>query len=250
MTTKSQRSNRPTPAFDFDDDPYPTPRNTKTLSKNVFDSLLSHRKYSKQSHSTDSYLDDHHFADDAGPNEGDEDYEDEEDEEDDDDDLSDTGLEAEDEGTIHPFGPNVDPKKLFNTLTHTEEHDNEDDDQYNPDLDSHLKQSSFPTVARNRPPTDGHDIDTSLIPGPPRDLQAQIVNPRFVALSWMEPAKNPDEVTSYTVYYKMSTSERFVLHIRFSIYSPIIVFYLFSERKIITKTRDDQMANIQALLPG
>lgn len=206
MTTKSQRSNRPTPAIDFDDEP--TPRNTKTLSKNVFDSLLSHRKSSKQSHATDSYLDDHHFADDAGPNEGDEDYDDDEDEGDDD--IDNPGFDSEDEGTIHPFGPNVDPNKLYSTLTHNQEHhDDEDEDRFPPDLDAHFKQSPFPTVARNRPASiDGHDIDTTLIPGPPRDLQAQIVNPRFVALSWMEPSINPDEVTSYTVYYKMSTSER------------------------------------------
>lgn len=173
----------------------------------MFDSLLSNRKNSKQSHATDSYLGDHHFADDSGLNEGDDDYEDEEDEEDDD--LNDPGLDVEDEGTIHPFGPNVDPNKLFSTLTQTQEHHHDDTDQFRPDLDSHFKQSPFPTVARNQPASiDGQDIDTSLIPGPPRELQAQIVNPRFVALSWMEPDSNPDEVTSYTVYYKMSTSER------------------------------------------
>lgn len=208
LTTKSQRSNRPTPAFDFDDKKLKTTHNTKTLSKDVFDSLLSQRKRIKQNHASDSYLDDHHFADDTGINEGDEDYEDEEDE--DDDDINEPGLDPEDEGTIHPFGPNVDPKKLFNTLTQTQERkDDNDEDQYLPDLESHFKQSQFPTVARNQPGTlDGRDIDKSLIPGVPRDLQAQIVNPRFVALSWMEPAINPDEVTSYTVYYKMSTSER------------------------------------------
>ncbi|KAJ6643801.1 Neogenin [Pseudolycoriella hygida] len=77
---------------------------------------------------------------------------------------------------------------------------------------------------------DGTKGMKATLPGPPRDLVAQIVNPRFVALSWMEPLKNPDEVTSYTVYYKMTTSER--------------------ERKITTKSRDDQLANIQSLLPG
>lgn len=46
------------------------------------------------------------------------------------------------------------------------------------------------------------------LPGAPRDLEAQIVKPRFVALSWMEPIKNPDEVVSYSVYYKMHTSDR------------------------------------------
>ncbi|XP_055921394.1 neogenin isoform X4 [Eupeodes corollae] len=68
------------------------------------------------------------------------------------------------------------------------------------------------------------------LPGPPRDLVAQIVKPRFVAISWMEPVKNPDEVISYTVYYKMNNSER--------------------EQKIITKSHDDQQVNIQSLMPG
>lgn len=46
------------------------------------------------------------------------------------------------------------------------------------------------------------------LPGPPRDLVAQIIKPRFVTLSWLEPVKNPVEVVSYTVYYKMNNSER------------------------------------------
>ncbi|XP_046809643.1 neogenin isoform X1 [Lucilia cuprina] len=68
------------------------------------------------------------------------------------------------------------------------------------------------------------------LPGPPRDLVAQIVKPRFVTLSWMEPIKNPVEVVSYTVYYKMNNSER--------------------ELKLVTKSHDDQQVNIQNLLPG
>ncbi|KAM7343025.1 neogenin protein frazzled isoform 6-T6 [Cochliomyia hominivorax] len=68
------------------------------------------------------------------------------------------------------------------------------------------------------------------LPGPPRDLVAQIVKPRFVTLSWMEPIKNPVEVVSYTVYYKMNNSER--------------------ELKIVTKSHDDQQVNIQNLIPG
>ena len=46
------------------------------------------------------------------------------------------------------------------------------------------------------------------LPGPPHDLVAQIIKPRFVTLSWLEPVKNPVEVVSYTVYYKMNNSER------------------------------------------
>ncbi|XP_062542701.1 neogenin isoform X2 [Armigeres subalbatus] len=77
---------------------------------------------------------------------------------------------------------------------------------------------------------DGSGKFAAPLPGPPRDLQAQIVKPRFITLSWLEPAKNPDEVISYSVYYKMHTSER--------------------ERKITTKSRDEQEVNIQSLMPG
>nr|XP_029732295.1 neogenin isoform X2 [Aedes albopictus] len=77
---------------------------------------------------------------------------------------------------------------------------------------------------------DGSGKFAAPLPGPPRDLQAQIVKPRFITLSWLEPAKNPDEVISYSVYYKMHTSER--------------------ERKITTNSRDEQEVNIQSLLPG
>ncbi|XP_058986961.1 neogenin isoform X4 [Musca domestica] len=68
------------------------------------------------------------------------------------------------------------------------------------------------------------------LPGPPRDLVAQIVKPRFVTLSWIEPIKNPVEVVSYTVYYKMNNSER--------------------ELKLDTKSHDEQQVNIQSLIPG
>ncbi|XP_055537203.1 neogenin isoform X3 [Wyeomyia smithii] len=77
---------------------------------------------------------------------------------------------------------------------------------------------------------DGSGKLAAPLPGPPRDLQAQIVKPRFITLSWLEPVKNPDEVISYSVYYKMHTSDR--------------------ERKITTKSRDEQEVNIQSLLPG
>ncbi|XP_054089803.1 neogenin isoform X6 [Zeugodacus cucurbitae] len=75
-----------------------------------------------------------------------------------------------------------------------------------------------------------HGALLNRLPGPPHDLVAQIVKPRFVTLSWMEPKKNPVEVVSYTVFYKMSNSER--------------------EQKIVTKSHDDQQVNIQNLLPG
>lgn len=112
----------------------------------------------------------------------------------------------EDEGTIHQIDPNVNPNTLLHTLTQKE---NEKSEQNN----------RKPVISTAKPNTINHSDDLSierldgdtnlkaLIPGPPRDLVAQLVN-RYVTLSWMEPAKNPDEVISYTVFYKMTSSER------------------------------------------
>ncbi|XP_064551751.1 neogenin isoform X6 [Drosophila montana] len=68
------------------------------------------------------------------------------------------------------------------------------------------------------------------LPGPPRNLVAQIVKSRFVTLSWQEPLQNANEVVSYTVYYRVSNSER--------------------EQKIVTQSHEDQQVSIQSLLPG
>lgn len=46
------------------------------------------------------------------------------------------------------------------------------------------------------------------LPGPPRELKAHIVKARFITLSWLEPLKNPTDIVSYTIYYKMNNSER------------------------------------------
>lgn len=108
--------------------------------------------------------------------------------------------DEDDEGTIHPYGPNVNANKLLHTLTQQRQqnsnHKHTTDQSYLPDFPTHLDSDNGAKVP---------------IPGPPRDLEARIVNPRFVALSWMEPKINPDEVISYSVYYKMSTSERYVV---------------------------------------
>ena len=154
-------------------------KNTKTLSKSVFESLRSKDKNKLLAN------------DDAG--EDDYDYDSEDNEED-------------DEGSIHPIGPNVDPKELLSTLTNSK---NAIHDKELPGSVSHFSQATLPTFARNQPIVEDDDGTKKPIPGPPRDLEAKIINPRFVALDWMEPLKNPDEVTSYTVYYKMTTSERY-----------------------------------------
>ncbi|XP_060653395.1 neogenin isoform X3 [Drosophila nasuta] len=68
------------------------------------------------------------------------------------------------------------------------------------------------------------------LPSAPRNLVAQIVKPRFVTLSWQEPQLNANEVVSYTVYYRVTNSER--------------------EQKIVTQSHEDQQVSIQSLFPG
>lgn len=75
-------------------------------------------------------------------------------------------------------------------------------------LNFHNFNISGNSFARNNMDLDEVTDPKALIPGPPRDLVAQIINPRLVALSWLEPLINPDEVTSYSIFYKINTSER------------------------------------------
>lgn len=131
-----------------------------------------------------------------------EDYDQNSDEYDDDD---------EDEGTIHPIGPNINPNTLLHSLTQKENErseQNANNRKSSTNLSDKIKSTSS-SSSSNFPieHLDGGSDLKALIPGPPRDLVAQVVN-RYVTLSWMEPAKNPDEVISYTVFYKMSKSDR------------------------------------------
>lgn len=112
----------------------------------------------------------------------------------------------EDEGTIHPIGPNVNPNTLLHTLTQNEHQKTEHINRKSPNLP--VKTNAFPhSTDLLIEHLDGDSNLKALIPGSPRDLVAQLVN-RYVTLSWLEPAKNPDEVISYTVFYKMTSSER------------------------------------------
>lgn len=176
------------------------------------------------------------YLDDANENQGDDDDGGDDDDDEDDDDDADgeydlnydadggggsagqgfnrLGFDADDAGTIHPFGPHVDATKLLNTLTHMDGGGGgggasaETSESYGTDFNPDFKRKLFSTVARTSDGALSGSGGGGVKPGPPRDLVAQIINPRFVALSWMEPAVHPDEVTSYTVYYRMTTSER------------------------------------------
>ena len=158
-------------------------QNPKQISKWALDSLLSSNKNTKVDlyQPNNDYLDkinDHQLDENDDPD----DYDDEE--------------EDESGGSIHPYSPDVDLKKLLHSLTSS--HDSQEI--------SHFSNAPILPITRKY-----HidDMNESVpLPGSPRDVQAQIIKPRFVTLSWLEPVKNPDEVVSYSVFYKMSTSDR------------------------------------------
>lgn len=144
-------------------------------------------------------------ANDLLPLDGD-DYDDEEELDDMEEDEDET--EEDDDGDVvtRRFGMGVLQKSLFGQSSSS----NDEKVHLNNNPSSPTTETRFP-----QPPSkqhqqllDGNSHEAVPLPGPPRDLIAQIVRPRFVTLSWMEPHKNPDEVVSYDVFYKMNTSER------------------------------------------
>ncbi|XP_035794752.1 netrin receptor DCC-like isoform X1 [Anopheles albimanus] len=195
------------------------------LSKSVLDSLVSRTKErlpSGVSHHQFQYNE--YTDDDYGDSDRqlDSDHDDNEDDDDDDDD------DEEEEGRIYALRPNEDPNKLYQSLTGSRSRENSREV-------GHFSNPKSPIDAVTRkygkPGIDGTGGRYAApLPGPPRGLQAQIVQSRFITLSWLEPAKNPDEVISYSIYYRMHTSDR--------------------ERKLTTKSRDEQEVNIQSLQPG
>jgi hypothetical protein len=174
-----------------------TDQNTRSLSKSVLDSLLSKDK--KKFHDSGKFKHDQYL-------DGEDEYSEAEPEDDDDDEEEEEEEGPEEAGSIHPFGPNVDAGKLLHSLINSRGHDTDGDG----DDVMHFSNSPYPPVTRKYPThLDGAGTQQVVLPGMPRDVQAQIVKPRFVSLSWLEPAKNPEEITSYSVFYKMETSDRY-----------------------------------------
>lgn len=156
---------------------------TSSIPKSIFNSLQSKDKLSGDDDELNS------------GDQSDDDYDDNDDE--------------DDEGTIHPFGPNVNPNTLLHSLTQKENQKNEQTNRKTSNIaekSNAIKHSTDLPIEH----LDGDSNLKTLIPGPPRDLVAQLVN-RYVTLSWLEPSKNPDEVISYTVFYKMTSSERYAV---------------------------------------
>jgi hypothetical protein len=161
---------------------------TKNLSKQALDSLLSRNKNSQ-------------FAPGKFPDSSD--YlgrlNDNQQSESDDDAYDD--YDEDDEGSIHPISSGTDPNVLLQTLTNSKSHQSFSDEV------SHFSNSHINPVTRKNPNVDDSKHSLVPLPGVPRAVQAVIVKPRFVTLHWLEPLENPDEVVSYTVYYKMNTND-------------------------------------------
>lgn len=176
---KAQRSNGSRNA----DESY---QKTKNFSKQALDSLLSKNKNSQ-------------FAAGKFPDSSDylERLNDNHQSESDDDAYDDYD---EDEGSIHPISSGTDPNVLLHALTNPQKHQTFSDEI------SHFSNSHINPVTRKNPVEDSKHLSVPL-PGPPKAVQAAIIKPRFVTLNWLEPVENPDEVVSYTVYYKMNTND-------------------------------------------
>ncbi|KAH8401811.1 hypothetical protein KR009_008046, partial [Drosophila setifemur] len=147
-------------------------------------------------------------------------------EDDDDDDDYDDDDPTTKEALLKAYKQGEDPQKILDSWRDSSHKKSQ-----------HQKQSpASPESPEQDPQVPGAGSNTlgvgllSRLPSQPRDLVAQIVKPRFVTLSWVEPLLNAGEVVYYTVFYKMNNSER--------------------EQKMVTKSHDDLQVNIQSLLPG
>lgn len=205
---------------------------TRIISKSALDSLLSQKGNKKLSKLAEQPLNDRHYGDAFNDEQDDIDIsrelptsiheydktrtnhdigdEDDEDEDDYDD-------PSENEEYIKAYKHGDDPNKILNHWTNRKKLN---PSNVNTNLPQQQQTSSHSSKVLDLGENNGGHamagsgaglLGSGLInrlPGPPRDLVAQIVKPRFVTLSWMEPIKNPVEVVSYTVFYKMNNSER------------------------------------------
>lgn len=160
----------------------------KNLSKQVLDSLLSRNKNSQfapgKFPDSSDYLE---RLNDNQPSESeDEAYDDYDD----------------DEGSIHPISSGTNPNVLLHELINSQKHHESFSDEV-----SHFSNSHINPVTRKNPKVEDSKLLSVPLPGSPLAVQAVIVKPRFVTLNWLEPLENPDEIVSYTVYYKMNAQD-------------------------------------------
>lgn len=174
---------------------------SRNLSKQALDSLLSRNKNSQfapgKFPDTSDYLE--RLNDNQQSESDDENYDD---------------YDDDDEGTIHPIKSGTDPNVLLHALTNSQKHHEAFSDEV-----SHFSNPHINPVTRKNPNVDVSKHPSLPLPGPPTAVQAVIVKPRFVTLNWLEPVENPDEVVSYTVFYKTNANDARYVSNAIQIYS-------------------------------
>ncbi len=104
--------------------------------------------------------------------------------------------DEKDSGSIHFLSPEQDPRQLLNSLTNlSNEH-------------AHFSNSPLiPVTRKSFKYLDKNSEEESSI-GPPENVSVKLVKPRFITLSWSAPKNSADDITSYSVFYKMNNNDR------------------------------------------
>lgn len=164
--------------------PNDSSQRSKQFSKQALDSLLSKNKNSPQ-FAPGKIADTTDYIDRLNDNEAQSEQ----------DDYSDYDEDEDDEGSIHQLSSGTDPNDLLHALTKSKNHEPKTHEI------SHFSNSqSNPITRKTTTKTQSAEEDNNHppmpIPGPPKAVQAVIVQPRFITLNWLEPEENPDEVVS------------------------------------------------------
>ncbi|KRT85842.1 Immunoglobulin, partial [Oryctes borbonicus] len=98
--------------------------------------------------------------------------------------------------------PNYDPHHILTSLRSSEAGDGSLGDT----LSAYTEPSPFSKHFPAEDYPESRQLDT--VPGPPQDLRAPVVQPRFVILSWRPPDYNNEDIIAYSVYYRQENNER------------------------------------------
>lgn len=114
---------------------------------------------------------------------------------------SDNTIKNANQNQSSPY-PNYDPHHILTSLRSSEAGDNSLGDT----LSAYTESSPFSKHFAADDYLDSRPIDS--VPGPPQDLRAPVVQPRFVILSWRPPEFNNEDIIAYSVYYRQENNER------------------------------------------
>lgn len=114
---------------------------------------------------------------------------------------SNTNKNSNNQNQTSPY-PNYDPHHILTSLRSSEANDNSLGDT----LSAYTESSPF---SKHFVADDYRDtLPLENVPGPPQDLRAPVVRPRFVILSWRPPDYNNEDIIAYSVYYRQENNER------------------------------------------